>query len=116
MKLDPEEGIVAAAPDQAELDDANERGAGARIEFNREGPCKGDDHHFARVGRTGQGARFDDWGTLRRCDPVGPPWRDRFSPPRSPVVALTDLRDASGTRLNRWSQALVWAILRREHH
>jgi hypothetical protein len=33
MKLDPEEQIIAAALDQAELDDANERGVGARIEF-----------------------------------------------------------------------------------
>ena len=37
MKLDPEERIIAAALEQAELDDANERGAGARIEFKREG-------------------------------------------------------------------------------
>ena len=40
MKLDPEERIIAAALDQAELDDANERVAGARIEFNREGGAK----------------------------------------------------------------------------
>ena len=40
MKLDPEEQIIAAALDQAELDDANERGAGARIEFKAEGHAK----------------------------------------------------------------------------
>lgn len=40
MKLDPEERIIAAALDQAEVDDANERGAGARIEFKREGDAK----------------------------------------------------------------------------
>ena len=40
MKLDLEERIIAAALDQAELDDANERGAGARIEFKREGHAK----------------------------------------------------------------------------
>ena len=40
MKLDPEERIIAAALDQAELDDANERGAGARIEFRPEGHAK----------------------------------------------------------------------------
>jgi hypothetical protein len=40
VKLDPEERIIAAAIDQAELDDANERGAGARIEFKREGHAK----------------------------------------------------------------------------
>ena len=37
MKLDPEEQIIAAAFDQAELDDANERGVAARIEFRPEG-------------------------------------------------------------------------------
>jgi hypothetical protein len=35
VKLDPEERIIAL--EQSELDDANERGAGARIEFKREG-------------------------------------------------------------------------------
>ena len=40
MKLDPEEQIIAAALDQAELDDANERGVGAQIEFRREGHAK----------------------------------------------------------------------------
>ena len=40
MKLDPEEQIIAAALDQAELDDANVRGAGARIEFKREGHAR----------------------------------------------------------------------------
>ena len=40
MKLDPEERIIAAGLDQAELDDANERGAGARIEFRPEGHAK----------------------------------------------------------------------------
>jgi hypothetical protein len=40
MKLDPEEQIIAAALDQAELDDANERGVGAQIEFREEGHVK----------------------------------------------------------------------------
>lgn len=40
MKLDPEERIIAAALDEAELNDANVRGAGARIEFKREGHAK----------------------------------------------------------------------------
>ena len=40
MKLDPEERIIAAALNQAELDDANERGPGARIEFKQEGQAK----------------------------------------------------------------------------
>ena len=40
MRLDPEEKIIADALDEAELDDANERGVGARIEFRREGHAK----------------------------------------------------------------------------
>ena len=40
MKLDPEELVIAAALDRAELEDANERGAGARIEFKPEGHVK----------------------------------------------------------------------------
>ena len=36
-EADPEERIIAVALDEAELDDANERGADARIEFKREG-------------------------------------------------------------------------------
>ena len=40
MKLDPEERIIATAPDQAELNDDNDRGVGAWIEFTREGHAK----------------------------------------------------------------------------
>jgi len=40
VKLDPEERIISAALEQAEVDDANERGAGARIEFKPEGHAK----------------------------------------------------------------------------
>ena len=40
MKLDPEERIIAAALDRAELEDANERGASARIELKPEGHAK----------------------------------------------------------------------------
>ena len=40
MRLDPEEQIITDALEQAELDDANERGAGARIEFKPEGHAK----------------------------------------------------------------------------
>lgn len=40
MKLDPEEQVIAAALELAELEEANERGAGARIEFKREGHAK----------------------------------------------------------------------------
>ena len=35
VKLDPEERILATPDDEAELDDANEHGAGAQIEFMR---------------------------------------------------------------------------------
>lgn len=37
VKLDPEERIIAAALDQAALDEANERGAQAHIAFLRDG-------------------------------------------------------------------------------
>jgi hypothetical protein len=37
VKLDPEEQIIAVALEAAQLDEANEHGAGARIEFKREG-------------------------------------------------------------------------------
>jgi hypothetical protein len=40
MKLDPEEQIIAAALDPTELDDANERGVGVRIEFRKEGHAR----------------------------------------------------------------------------
>jgi hypothetical protein len=40
MRLDPEEQIIAAAVDEAELEDTNEHGVGARIEFRREGHAK----------------------------------------------------------------------------
>ena len=40
MKLDPEEQIIAVALDQAERDDASERGAGARIKFKSEGRAR----------------------------------------------------------------------------
>jgi hypothetical protein len=40
MRLDPEEQIIRAALDQAELDDANERGVAARIEFRPGGHAK----------------------------------------------------------------------------
>ena len=72
VKLDPEERIIAVALDQAELDDANERSAGAdRVRAGRS--YQGDDQHFARFGRAGQGTRFDVWGPVRRGDPVGRP-------------------------------------------
>ena len=73
VKLDPEERIVAAALNQAELDDATERGAGARIEFKREGYAQVTITISRELVQQSQGARFDDRGTLRRGDPVGRP-------------------------------------------
>jgi hypothetical protein len=40
VKLDPEERVIAATLDEAELDDTNDRGARARIEFMRKGNAK----------------------------------------------------------------------------
>ena len=40
MKPDPEERVLATLDDEAKLDEANERGAGAQIEFMREGHAK----------------------------------------------------------------------------
>ena len=57
MKLDPEERIIAAALDQAALNQANERGAGARIEFSRDGDAGLPDN---RVGLT---AHVVDYGS-----------------------------------------------------
>jgi hypothetical protein len=37
MKLDPEERVIADAMEEAEVEDANESGAAARIEFKPEG-------------------------------------------------------------------------------
>jgi hypothetical protein len=78
MKLDPEEQIIAATLGQADLDDANERVAGARIEFRREGHARGDRDHFARVGREGHGAQLVDWRTLRGGNPDSPPRRVQY--------------------------------------
>ena len=40
MKLDPEEQVIAEAMEQADVEDANRRGASARIEFRPEGYAK----------------------------------------------------------------------------
>ena len=40
VKLDPEERILVTPDDEAELDDASKGGAGAQIEFMREGHAK----------------------------------------------------------------------------
>ena len=40
VKLDPEDGTLATPDDEAELADVSERGAGAQIEFMREGYAK----------------------------------------------------------------------------
>jgi hypothetical protein len=55
MKVDPEEPIIAAALDQTALNQANERGAGARIEFSRDGHAGLPDN---RVGLTVRGVDY----------------------------------------------------------
>jgi hypothetical protein len=68
MKLDPEEQSIAAAFEQAELDDANERGVAARIEFRPEGHAK---VTFTISREFLETARALDWttgGTRRRGD------------------------------------------------
>jgi hypothetical protein len=74
MKLDPEEQIIAAALDQADLDEADERVVGAdRVPQGRS--REGDDDHFARAGREGRGAQLVDWRTLRGGSPDSSPRR-----------------------------------------
>jgi hypothetical protein len=69
MKLDPEERIIAAALDQAALNQANERGAGARIEFSREGRAKGLPHARRQGRRRGRDNpdRRPDGQRRRQC-------------------------------------------------
>ena len=55
MKLDPEERIIAAALDRAALNEANEQGPGARIEFSRDGHAGLPDN---RVGLTACGVDY----------------------------------------------------------
>jgi hypothetical protein len=69
VKLNPEDQTIAAALAQAPLDEANERGAKARIEFLRDGYAKGDHNDFGRVGNEGDQARLVDWRTLCRGSP-----------------------------------------------
>src|SRR5690242_21541257 len=92
MKLDPEEQIIAAALDQAELDDANERGVAARIEFRPEGHAKVTftiSREFVEtagrsIGRLGNSSpKRSGWPSPRRI---------RHSPPTSPTLALTAYR------------------------
>src|SRR5215469_7352501 len=112
VKLDPEERILAAASDEAEVNNSNEHGAGAQIEFMRRRSCQGDDYDFAPIGRAGQGARNDDLGALCRGDPVGCPWRVRVSPPTSPTVAMTDLKSPGLSRLPQFRAAREQTVLR----
>ena len=84
MKLDPEEQIIAAALDQAELDDANERGVAARIEFRPEGHAK---VTFTISREFVETARALDWttGIRRRGD------RNSDPPVRRPDGTITTL-------------------------
>ena len=92
MKLDPEEQIIAAAFEQAELDDANERGVAARIEFRPEGHAK---VTFTISREFVETARALDWTTgelVAEAIGISIPWRVRHSPPASPALALTAYR------------------------
>jgi hypothetical protein len=75
MKLDPEERIISAALDQAALNQANERGAGARIEFSRDGHAGLPDN---RVGLTARGV---DYGSPSIIPRSAPRTRETDSPP-----------------------------------
>jgi hypothetical protein len=92
MKLDPEEQIIADAFDQAELDDANERGVAARIEFRPEGHAK---VTFTISREFVETARALDWTTgelVAEAIGIGIPRRIRHSSPTSPKLALTAYR------------------------
>ena len=75
MKLDPEERIIAAALDQAAFNQANERGAGARIEFSRDGHAGLPDN---RVGLTVRAVDTDQRPIIPR---PAPRTRETGSPP-----------------------------------
>jgi hypothetical protein len=88
MKLDPEEQIIAAAFEQAELDDANERGVAARIEFRPEGHAK---VTFTISREFVETARALDWTTgelLAEAIGIAIPRRVPYSLPTSPAPAL----------------------------
>src|SRR5438477_6769922 len=92
MRLDPEEQIIAAALDQAELDDANERGVAARIEFRPEGHAK---VTFTISREFVETARALDWTTgelVAEAIGISIPWCVRHSPPTSATLALTAYR------------------------
>jgi hypothetical protein len=84
VKLDPEERIIGAALDQAELDDADERGAGARIEFKPEGHAKVTITISRELVEAGQGARFDDWELFAEAIRLAVPGAFELARPHSP--------------------------------
>jgi hypothetical protein len=95
VQLDPEERIIAAALNQAELDDATERSAGARIEFKPEG--------YAQVTITISRELVEQTRALDLT--TGELFAEAIRlasrapsnyPAHTPAVALTDLRGAPG--------------------
>jgi hypothetical protein len=98
MKLDPEERIIAAAPDAAELEDANERGAEARIEFKPEGHAKNNDYDFTPTGRSSKSAEFDDLRPVRGSAEACGSWRIRHTPPTSPAAPLSALAPSADVK------------------
>jgi hypothetical protein len=99
VKLDTEERIIAAALDQAELDDANERGAGARIEFRPEGHAKVTITISRELVEQAKALDLTTGELFAEAVRLAVPGAvDLVSPPTSPATALTDLRDANGTQ------------------
>ena len=101
MKLDPEEQIIAAALDQAELDDANERGAGARIEFRPEGHAKVTITICRELVEQARALDLTTGELFAEAIRLAVPGAFEFARSHSPRCHLTDLRDANGTGHNR---------------
>jgi hypothetical protein len=91
VKLDPEERIIAAALDQAELDDANERGAGARIEFKREGHAKVTITISRELVEQARALDLTTGELFAEAIRLAVPGAFDLAPPTSPAMALTDL-------------------------
>jgi hypothetical protein len=91
VKLDPEVRIIAAAVDQAELDDANERGAGARIEFKPEGHAKVTITISRELVEQARALDLTTWELFAEAIRLAVPGAFELSPPTPPAVALTDL-------------------------
>src|SRR5262249_53198049 len=68
----------------------------------------GDDHHFPRVGRASQGARFDDREIFAEAIRLAVPDAFDLARPRPPRWHLRICVMPRKPGHNRWSRALVW--------